>query len=557
MKLFELAATLSLDTTEFSSKAQQAMETGRELAETLGGEAQKVDVASTMTVAKGVAAGKAAYNAITGVARELWDFSTGIVEASAEIRAENAQFASTLGDMAHEADVAFARIGEDANILDSRLRRVGIRGFTQFKAAGWDAVEALDMMSTYTQLAADGAAFYDITMEDVGERLRSFIRGNTEAGEAIGLFTSGLDREKRAVAMYNEAWKDLTEAQRQYILLDTAKEIYDEIGATGQAAREATGWTNIIGNLNEAWTQAKAIMGGPLLERVTPALERLTNWLSSNPEKLEAVGAVLGDIAGMTFDGVISLLTFVADHGTSLAEGLAGVFNVFKLMSGDVSPVSAGQVFGGLDAKKAVDAWTKALAAGDEAGAVGLWSEAQAALGGQEAAATFRIAYEEYLQSHELEWGAQVPAEWFEGTAEKLQSDLDAMNLGTTVTVRPVYSGFSSWLGGVFGSWFGGGEEADGSHAGGLNYVPKDNYRALLHEGEAVLTRQEANVWRGGGSSDRTDDLLSAILNKLDDLGNISIFLGREKVGNAVTDTVSRNIARQTWNERYSRGYSV
>jgi len=31
----------------------------------------------------------------------------------------------------------------------------------------------------------------------------------------------------------------------------------------------------------------------------------------------------------------------------------------------------------------------------------------------------------------------------------------------------------------------------DGSHANGLSYVPKDNYKANLHEGERVLTRQE------------------------------------------------------------------
>ena len=42
---------------------------------------------------------------------------------------------------------------------------------------------------------------------------------------------------------------------------------------------------------------------------------------------------------------------------------------------------------------------------------------------------------------------------------------------------------------------------ADGSHASGLNYVPFDNYRALLHEGEAVLTKAEARAWRNGEES--------------------------------------------------------
>lgn len=45
---------------------------------------------------------------------------------------------------------------------------------------------------------------------------------------------------------------------------------------------------------------------------------------------------------------------------------------------------------------------------------------------------------------------------------------------------------------------------ADGSHANGLEYVPHNGYRALLHEGEAVLNSREANEWRSGnvGSAD-------------------------------------------------------
>ena len=36
----------------------------------------------------------------------------------------------------------------------------------------------------------------------------------------------------------------------------------------------------------------------------------------------------------------------------------------------------------------------------------------------------------------------------------------------------------------------------DGSHAAGLDYVPFNGYRAMLHEGEAVLTKAEARAWR-------------------------------------------------------------
>jgi len=38
------------------------------------------------------------------------------------------------------------------------------------------------------------------------------------------------------------------------------------------------------------------------------------------------------------------------------------------------------------------------------------------------------------------------------------------------------------------------------SAASGLDYVPRDNFRINAHEGEAVLTRDEADDWRGGSS---------------------------------------------------------
>lgn len=45
-----------------------------------------------------------------------------------------------------------------------------------------------------------------------------------------------------------------------------------------------------------------------------------------------------------------------------------------------------------------------------------------------------------------------------------------------------------------------GGDGVDGSHAGGLSYVPFDGYLARLHRGEAVLTAAEAAAYRNGKS---------------------------------------------------------
>lgn len=63
-----------------------------------------------------------------------------------------------------------------------------------------------------------------------------------------------------------------------------------------------------------------------------------------------------------------------------------------------------------------------------------------------------------------------------------LQAYLDGLNLVATVTLLPDSSGLG---------------DAPG-RAVGLDYVPYDNYTARLHEGEAVLTKLEADKWRNG-----------------------------------------------------------
>lgn len=89
----------------------------------------------------------------------------------------------------------------------------------------------------------------------------------------------------------------------------------------------------------------------------------------------------------------------------------------------------------------------------------------------------------------------------------------------------------------------------------GLDYVPYDEYPAQLHEGEAVLTKAEAADWRRGGSvqGPTAAEIGHAVADAMrETLNGLGVYMGADRVGDLVTDRVSRNIAREAKNRRYS-----
>jgi phage-related protein len=75
--------------------------------------------------------------------------------------------------------------------------------------------------------------------------------------------------------------------------------------------------------------------------------------------------------------------------------------------------------------------------------------------------------------------------------------------------IAAVWGGLVSWFNGLWDNLFGNrsvnvdvnSSGTDGSHAGGLDYVPYNNYVANLHRGEMVLTSEEATQYRKGNEN--------------------------------------------------------
>ena len=244
---------------------------------------------------------------------KIKDFGVSIVNTAADVQAQTAQFEAAFGDYAGSAEAMFGRVSEATGVFSTRLQTTGTKAYSQLKGAGLDANTALEQTELFLNLASDAAAYYDISLEDAESRIRSFMRGNVEAGDAIGLFTSESQRNNYALETYGVKWLELTEAQKQMLMLNVVQDIYDQSGAVGQAGREMDGLVNITGNLKETWRQFLGAIGAPLLKNVvTPAIQKLIGFVEKLSEGVKVLTGEI-DISNSSFAEFEPVITKVKD----------------------------------------------------------------------------------------------------------------------------------------------------------------------------------------------------------------------------------------------------
>lgn len=557
--------------------------------------------------AKAVAVGTMMAHAIEIASRKIVDFGKSAIQNAADVAAEKAQFTATFAELQGSAEKTFKEIEKSTGVFGTRLKNVGTKAFSQFKGAGLDGVDALDMMKDYTNLAADAAAYYDISLEDADARLRSFLRGNTEAGDAIGLFTSESQRNSAAMEKYGNKWKDLTEAQKQMLMLDISKDIYKQSGAIGQAARESDQWTNVIGNLKEVWRQASGVFGAPIVAAITPAIKSVGDWLNE-PDvqlKIEQFGLGVADAINWILDPKIPTWEEVKEGAQTtfdaISEGLKTAVNwtLGKLGMPDVETVLedvenwwGGQGNNAYERIKSVLSWSFgewiAPAAEEYTPAVQSWwndtfmpnltSIAQWTFGQLVAPAwadlmfsikewwdnsikpnikrvtTWDVGKAQWPSLSEMYASAQA---WWNSVKSTISSIF-------TVVISPQYSynhHFSQ--NDIDSAMEKYSDQVDAitsasKRAVGIDYVPFNDFAARLHEGEAVLTKAEATDWRRGGSgqSGSNADLLAELRALRQELAaSRKVFTPDGRVlGDMVTEPVSQNIAAGSRSRRYSFG---
>ncbi len=260
------------------------------------------------------------------------------IDSAATVKAQSSQFEQTFGEFQSEATEAIRRVASEGGILETRLNTLGSRIYAFARSSGGDASESLGLMERALRVAADSAAYYDTSVEQATETLQSFLKGNFENDAALGLSATETTRNAAAMDLFGKEFKELSEIQKQETLLKMVEDSQKLSGAMGQASREADGWENVMGNLNEAWRQFQANVGTPILENLIPIVQNITTafqgWMSSID--WDAFGTKVNEFVNAIIDNGPTIISIIAGIGAGFVA-----WNVVTIIQGVVASINA------------------------------------------------------------------------------------------------------------------------------------------------------------------------------------------------------------------------
>lgn len=247
-------------------------------------------------------------------------FGQQCIESAAQVNATNSQFEQTFGSMESQAKSAIQSVAKESGILETRLQGVGTSIYAFAKTTGMDSANALNMMQEALQVTADSAAYYDRSLEDTAESLKSFLKGNFENDAALGLSCTETTRNAAANKLYGKSFTELSESQKQLTLLQMVKDANQLSGAMGQASRESDGWENVTGNLKESWNQLLAVIGKPILQVATNIVQKLSSAIAKLTEYAKGAINALSKLFNWGGDDTANSISAAASSAENLSS---------------------------------------------------------------------------------------------------------------------------------------------------------------------------------------------------------------------------------------------
>lgn len=534
--LFTLLGKIAIDASGATSTIESTIDSSEELATTLGNVAKKADSAGDKMNSRSRIGAAAVWlgNTLHTLTNKLGHLAVSVFKSGLDFNANmesyQAQFAALLQNE-EQAQKLTAQVQELAKV--SPLGMEGLaKNAVQLLSAGTELSEIMPKLEMLGNLSLGDTTKMEYIVTAYTQIMNT---GKLKAQEINQLINAGVPIIRLLTEYGGEKFANGTWYQE---FLNNPQEFYvtaEEVNKAMEAATKEGGdyyqymfkmMGTYSGQLDRLGEEGKEAMGKFMLpfnnvlsEKVFPKVSELINsfgtWASENTEGISAFAEALGNFAIWGLQGLINGFKYLVEHGPELVETIKGIAE-----GAGTFFQSIGFLFG-LDKKVEPSAyegkyshWTKqqqdaAKVYLDETlgGRIPSYSSGTLEASGlsDEEIAKFQADIDNVIANYDL--NVEILETWFsDGTESELQSQLDGY--GLTALVKPVLDSF--------GNIIGGDEQPDSTNASGLRYVPRDGHISMLHMGEMVLPRHEADAYRKGGGGMDISRLENAI-NSLSD----------------------------------------
>ena len=321
MELFKLFGTIAINNSEANKALEETSDKGHHAEGKLSSAFKKIGAAV------------ATYLTVDAIV----NFGKGCITAAADANAMASQFSQVFGDLEGQASQSLSQIADKAGITENRMKGSFTKIAAFAKTTGMDTESALALSERAMIAVADSAAFYDRSLEETTESLQSFLKGNFENDAALGLSCTEVTRNEAANRLYGKSFKDLSESQKQLTLLQMVEDANALSGALGQAARESDTWTNVTGNLQQAWKDFQAALGTHGLDLVVGVVKKLVGVLEDCTAKVPEVVAWFGELKTKAED--LGVFSWLSDKIAAARDGFEQVADFAKRLWDNLEPL--------------------------------------------------------------------------------------------------------------------------------------------------------------------------------------------------------------------------
>lgn len=244
------------------------------------------------------AIGDAVWNALKDITKGIADFTKQGLSIAEENRQTLAKVGQVFGENAQQI-VDWSKQAVDAFGLSSGKAQEAASVFgNMFVALGLNTDQASDMSMNMVQLAADIAAFNNVTTAQVLEDFQSMLAGTSRTVRKYGIVLTEAAVKEKAVAMglaeTTEDVDDAAKAQARYALM-----VEQTTHQEGQFARESSSATVQTQKLQARIEELQGSLGEKLIPVQARVYELLNNLLS-NPAIMAFFDSVINKVGELS-----------------------------------------------------------------------------------------------------------------------------------------------------------------------------------------------------------------------------------------------------------------